>query len=265
MADIFVTSVNRQIPTRAALVIVPTYNERDNLPMVVEGLLKHPNVRVLVVDDQSPDGTGQIAEELAVRHPGRIEIMHRTGQRGLGRSYIDGIRWAVHEPVDVICQMDADLSHDPRHLPDLIAATADADVVIGSRYVPGGAIVNWPIRRRLLSRLANIYIRLITRLNARDCTSGYRCWRRETLGRLPLDRFLSDGYSFLVEMLFIAAGQGARFAEVPITFVERRQGESKVSGAVLLESAITPWRLATMRRGRAGISAHSDGRSGTKP
>ena len=173
--------------------------------------------------------------------------MHRTARRGLGRSYIDGIKQAIHGPFDVICQMDADFSHDPRHLPDLIAATADADVVIGSRYVPGGAIVNWPRRRLLLSRAANIYIRSVTRLSPRDCTSGYRCWRRDALARLPLDRFISDGYSFLVEMLFVASGQGSRIAEVPITFVERRAGESKLSRAVLLESAITPWRLAATR------------------
>ncbi len=222
---------------------MPTYNERANLPVLVAGLMAHPNVRVMVVDDQSPDGTGELADQLAREHPGRIEVMHRTARRGLGRSYIDGIKKAVHEPVDVICQMDADLSHDPAHLPDLIAATDRADVVIGSRYVAGGEIRNWPMRRRLLSRFANMYIRSITRLSARDCTSGYRCWRRETLASLPLDRFISDGYSFLVEMLFVAARRGARIGEVPITFVERREGESKLSRAVLLESAITPWRL----------------------
>ncbi len=222
---------------------MPTYNERANLPVLVAGLMAHPNVRVMVVDDQSPDGTGELADQLAREHPGRIEVMHRTARRGLGRSYIDGIKKAVHEPVDVICQMDADLSHDPAHLPDLIAATDRADVVIGSRYVAGGEIRNWPMRRRLLSRFANMYIRSITRLSARDCTSGYRCWRRETLASLPLDRFISDGYSFLVEMLFVAARRGARIGEVPITFVERREGESKLSRAVLFESAITPWRL----------------------
>ena len=232
-----------------ALVIVPTYNERDNLPVLIAELMQQPNVRVLVVDDQSPDGTGAVADGLARTHAGRIDVMHRTGVRGLGRSYIDGIARGIHEPVDVICQMDADLSHDPRHLQELIAATGDADVVIGSRYVPGGAIRNWPRRRLLLSRAANVYIRQITRLNARDCTSGYRCWRRETLAAMPLDRFISDGYSFLVEMLFVAAGQGSRIAEVPITFVERRQGESKLSRSVLFESALTPWRLVA--RGRS--------------
>ena len=139
--------------------------------------------------------------------------------------------------------MDADLSHDPRHLPALIAATDRADIVIGSRYVPGGEIVNWPKRRRMLSRFANSYIRLVTRLSARDCTSGYRCWRREALASIQLRNFTSEGYSFLVEMLYAAAAARLRFAEVPITFVERRLGESKLSKAVLIESAITPWRL----------------------
>jgi dolichol-phosphate mannosyltransferase len=227
----------------STLVIVPTYNERTNLPVLAAGLMAHTDVRLMVVDDQSPDGTGEIADRLARDHAGRIEVVHRTGRRGLGRSYIDGILRAVAQPVDVICQMDADLSHDPRQLPDLVAATSGADVVIGSRYVRGGAIVNWPARRRLLSRFANRYIRAVTQLDARDCTSGYRCWRREALAALPLDQFISDGYSFLVEMLFVAERRGCRIREVPITFVERREGESKISRAVLLESAVTPWRL----------------------
>jgi dolichol-phosphate mannosyltransferase len=238
------------VSTRA-LVIVPTFNERDNLPPLVAGLLAHPGVDVLVVDDQSPDGTGEVAGALASANPGRVDVLHRVERRGLGRSYVDGIAIAVRRPYDVICQMDADLSHDPRHLPDLIAATDHADVAIGSRYVPGGAIVNWPRRRRVLSRFANLYIRTVTRLGPRDCTSGYRCWRREALAALAIDRFTSDGYSFLVEMLFAAARAGCRFAEVPITFVERRVGESKLSSAVLVESAITPWRLiATKNVGR---------------
>lgn len=233
-----------------ALVIVPTFNERDNLPLVVDGLMRHDNLQLLVVDDASPDGTGDVADALAGRHGGRIDVLHRTGPRGLGRSYIDGIRRGITCPVDVICQMDADLSHDPAQLPSLIAATSRADVVIGSRYIPGGSIRNWPARRQLLSRFANIYIRCVTRLTARDCTSGYRCWRRESLAALPLDRFTSDGYSFLVEMLYVAAQRGCRITEVPITFVERRQGESKLSTGVLLESALTPWRLVASKTAR---------------
>jgi dolichol-phosphate mannosyltransferase len=231
------------------IVIIPTYNERANLPPLVEQLLAIAELRVLIVDDASPDGTGEIADEYAAANRARVQVLHRTGKRGLGLSYIDGMYVALRTDATHVCQMDADLSHDPAHLPALIAAAQSADVVIGSRYVPGGAIHNWPGRRRLLSRLANIYIRQITRLDARDCTSGYRCWRRETLAAMPLDRFISDGYSFLVEMLFVAAGQGSRIAEVPITFVERRLGESKLSRAVLLESALTPWRL--IARGRS--------------
>jgi len=227
----------------SALVIIPTYNERANIPVLVAGLMKHANVRVLVVDDNSPDGTGALAEELGREHNGRVTVLHRTTNRGFGRSYIDGMKQALGEDVDVICQMDADLSHDPAQLPDLLAAVGAADMVIGSRYVPGGTIVNWPFRRHVLSRFANTYIRTVTRVSAHDCTSGYRCWKKSALASLPLDAFFSDGYSFLVEMLFVAHRRGCRIAEVPITFVERREGESKVSRAVLLESAVTPWRL----------------------
>jgi len=229
--------------SHTALVVVPTYNERESLPLLVAGLMQHSNVRVLVVDDNSPDGTGSLADSLAQSHPGRIDVMHRTGTRGLGRSYVDGLKWATRQPVDLICQMDADLSHDPAQLPRLFNGAERGDVVIGSRYVPGGQIANWPLRRKLLSRFANIYVRTVTRLSARDCTSGYRCWRREALASMPLDRFISDGYSFLVEMLYVATRRGRRVVEVPITFVERRLGESKLSRAVMIESAITPWKL----------------------
>ena len=144
--------------------------------------------------------------------------------------------------------MDADLSHDPARLPALLEAASNADLVLGSRYVPNGVIVNWPGRRRWLSRFANLYVRLITRLEVRDCTSGYRCWRRDALAALPLDRVFSDGYSFLIETLYLATRRGCRVAEVPITFVERRQGSSKLSGAVLVESLLTPWRLIASDR-----------------
>jgi len=229
------------------LVIIPTYNERDNIAALVERLLQHDGVSVLVVDDQSPDGTGQVAETLAASHPANVEVIHRTTRRGFGRSYIDGIRRAIAQPRDFICQMDADFSHDPAQLPALIAGAARGDVVIGSRYAPGGAVVNWPQRRRLLSRFANTYVRTLTGMRALDCTSGYRCWRREALASLPLDGFVSDGYSFLVEMLFIAARQGRRIVEVPIIYTERREGQSKMSNSVILESAITPWRLIATR------------------
>jgi dolichol-phosphate mannosyltransferase len=231
----------------SSLVIVPTFNERDNLPLLARALMEQPNVSLLVVDDRSPDGTGDLADALAREYPGRIDVLHRTEKPGLGRSYVDGIRVALTRSTDVICQMDCDLSHDPGHLPDLIAATDRADLVIGSRYIPQGRVVNWPLRRQLLSRFANGYIRTITRLDAHDCTSGYRCWRRQTLARLPLEHLGSDGYSFLVEMLYAASTLGCRIAEVPITFVERRLGTSKLSSSVLLESAATPWRLVATR------------------
>lgn len=233
---------------RTSLVVIPTYNERGNLPPLIAGLMAHDGVRALIVDDQSPDRTGDVAEDLARAYGGRVSVIHRTSQRGFGRSYVEGLTFAITQPVDTVCQMDADLSHNPQQLPSLVEATKHADVAIGSRYVPDGTIVNWPLRRRILSRFANAYIRAVARVPAHDCTSGYRCWRRDALAKLPLDRFFSDGYSFLVEMLFEATRAGLSITEVPITFVERREGESKVSAAVLIESAITPWRLIARPR-----------------
>jgi dolichol-phosphate mannosyltransferase len=228
-----------------ALVLIPTYNERENLPLIVEGVLAHADTRVMVIDDGSPDGTGQVADRLAELHGGRLTVMHRTGQRGLGRSYRDGFRAALASDAAFVCQMDADLSHDPRFLPSLIAAAArGAGLVIGSRYREGGRVENWPLHRKILSAFANVYIRSVTGLRVRDCTSGYRCWRREALARVPLDAITSDGYSFLVEVTFHAAAAGATIAEVPIVFVERRQGASKLSSSVLIESLLKPWRLA---------------------
>jgi dolichol-phosphate mannosyltransferase len=228
-----------------ALILVPTYNERENLPVLAAGLMALPDVELLVIDDGSPDGTGALADDLAQQHPGRVRVMHRSGPRGLGRSYLDGFRVAVTSDADVVCQMDADLSHDPKFLPSMLGEIArGAELVIGSRYVPGGAIENWPMRRIMLSAFANRYIRIVTGLQARDCTSGYRCWRRDTLARLRLDTVTSEGYSFLTEVIFQAAAAGTRITEVPIVFVERRQGASKLTGSVLMESLKTPWRLA---------------------
>jgi dolichol-phosphate mannosyltransferase len=231
-----------------ALVILPTYNERDNLPVVVGALLALPDVRVLVVDDRSPDGTGDVADALARERPEHVEVMHRRGPRGLGRSYVDGMLRALETDARVIGQMDADLSHNPADVPRLIARTAEADLVIGSRYVPGGRVENWARRRIFLSAFANRYVRAITGLEARDCTSGFRCWRREALERIPLREITSNGYAFLVEMAWLAARAGCRIAEVPITFTERRAGASKLSGGVIAESATVPWRLRA--RGR---------------
>src|SRR5262249_5574621 len=233
------------------LVVIPTYNERENLPELARALVAQPDTRVMGVDDNSPDGTRAVADQLAAEFPGRIEVVHRTGRRGLGRSYIEGLQIALKSDAEFICQMDADWSHDPKYLPAMVAACQNADIVIGSRYLNGVSVVNWPLRRIVLSAFANRYIRAITGLRALDCTSGYRCWRREMLARLPLGSVVSDGYAFLVEMLYEAHRRGARIGEVPIIFVERRLGVSKLSGSVLLESGLTPWRLRFRSLGRS--------------
>jgi dolichol-phosphate mannosyltransferase len=229
------------------LVIIPTYNERANLPALIERLLTIADLRILVVDDASPDGTGQIADQYAAANRARLQVLHRTGRRGLGLSYIDGMYIALRTDSTHICQMDADLSHNPADIPRLLEAAQRAEFVIGSRYVPGGKIENWPIHRRILSAFANRYIRAITRMTIRDCTSGFRCWRREALERLPLASIRSDGYAFIVELAWEATRAGLGCAEVPITFVERREGASKLSWSVIIESVILPWRLAARR------------------
>ena len=211
-------------------------------------LLAIEGLRVLIVDDASPDGTGAVADSLAAASGGRLAVMHRTGPRGLGRSYVEGMQAAVLTHVRCVCQMDADLSHDPSDLVRLIGAGASADLVIGSRYVPGGRLHNWPRRRVWLSAVANWYVRAVTGLRIRDCTSGFRCWSRDLLARLPLAQIASDGYAFQVEMAFEARRAGARIVEAPITFVERRQGSSKLSWSVIVESIWMPWRLVSRRR-----------------
>jgi len=231
------------------LVVLPTYNEKPNIERVAQAILRHDFARLLIVDDGSPDGTGRIADELAAAANGRIEVMHRTGPRGLGLSYIDGLRRALATDADAIGQMDADLSHDPAYLPDLVAALDRVDLAIGSRYLHGVSVVNWPLHRIALSAFANRYIRFVTGLDTHDCTSGFRVWRRDALAKLPLDHAKTNGYAFLTEMLYEAARLGCRIGEVPIVFVERREGYSKVSGNVLFESLLTPWRLV-LRGGR---------------
>lgn len=232
------------------LVLVPTYNERENIPILVKDILQVPGTVVMVLDDQSPDGTGAVADALAGEYPGRVHVLHRTGQRGLGVSYLEGFQRAIHSDADFVVQMDADLSHDPKYLPELIRmAAAGADLVIGSRYLNGISVVNWPLRRIILSSFANFYIRTVTGLGLRDITTGYRCWRRLSLARLPLDKIVSDGYAFLLDVTFMAAHAGLRIEESPIIFIERRQGASKLSSGVLLESLLTPWKLI-LRHGR---------------
>jgi dolichol-phosphate mannosyltransferase len=239
----------------STLVVIPTYNERENLSELVRQILEYEGCQVMIVDDQSPDGTGELADQLARQAPGRVQVVHRTDKRGLGRSYVEGFSLALRGDADLVCQMDADFSHDPKYLPALIEAAADHDLVVGSRYLNGISVVNWPLRRLILSTFANRYIRAVTGLSVRDCTGGFRCWRREALSRIPLQRIVSDGYAFMVEMLFEAARRGCRIGEVPIVFVERRQGTSKLSSGVLMESVLMPWRLrlrALFQRRAAG-------------
>jgi dolichol-phosphate mannosyltransferase len=217
----------------------------------VRAALAHDGLRLLVVDDHSPDGTGEIADRLATESAGRVEVLHRAGPRGLGRAYRDGLAQALRTDADLIVQMDADLSHDPRYLPDMVAASAGADLVIGSRYLHGVSVVNWPLHRLALSVFANRYARTVTRVPVRDCTSGFRCWRRDALARIDLHRIRSDGYAFLVEMLYEASRAGCRIAEVPIIFVERRHGVSKLSLRPMLEAAAMPWRVVARHAVRA--------------
>jgi dolichol-phosphate mannosyltransferase len=231
------------------LIVLPTYNERLNLERVVAAVLQHDFARLLIVDDASPDGTGALADDLARRWPARITVMHRTGPRGLGLAYIDGLHQALDAGADAIGQMDADMSHDPAYLPALLEGLSTHDMVIGSRYLRGVSVVNWPLHRIVLSAFANRYIRLVTGLRPADCTSGFRVWRREALARLPLRSARTSGYAFLTEMLYEAARAGLRLGEVPIVFVERQEGYSKVSQRVLRESLLTPWRLV-LRGGR---------------
>jgi dolichol-phosphate mannosyltransferase len=225
------------------LIVMPTYNERPNIERVADGILRHEWARLLVVDDASPDGTADLADAMAARFPGRLEVLRRTGPRGLGRAYVDGLAHALKTGADAIGQMDADLSHNPDHLPSMRAALAHYDLVIGSRYMPGGGVVNWPVHRIALSAFANWYIRTVTGLPTADCTGAYRLWRREALARMPLANARASGYAFLTEMLYQAAQLGLRIGQVPIVFVERQEGYSKVSKKVLFESLMTPWRL----------------------
>lgn len=222
---------------------MPTYNERVNLPVITRRIFDETGFSVLVVDDNSPDGTGQVAEALAAEHAGRMAVLHRTGPRGLGRSYIDGLQRALAMGAERICQMDADLSHGPEYLNALVAATGDADVAVGSRYVTGVSVANWPLRRLLLSLGANQYVRWVTGLPVHDTTSGFKCWRRDALAHVLQHRLRSDGYALQFEMLFHAHRSGRRIVEVPIVFVERREGASKMSGRVIWESVWRPFAL----------------------
>jgi len=229
------------------IVLLPTYNERDNLESIVHAIVAHDGFRVLVIDDDSPDGTGQLANDLSRRFPRRVEVLHRLKKEGLGRAYVAGMRHALAQSPDLICHMDADGSHNPADLPRLIDAAWHCDLVLGSRYVHGGALVNWPWFRRALSAAANAYVRGVLRLGIRDCTAGFRCWRPSMLERIAIETLKSDGYAFQVETLYRTVQAGGSVREVPIVFTERQHGRSKMSGMVVMESALLPWRLRGQR------------------
>ncbi|MEW9529549.1 polyprenol monophosphomannose synthase [Microbispora sp. NPDC049125] len=224
------------------LVIVPTYNERENLPVIARRLRAAlPDVHMLVADDNSPDGTGGIADELAATDD-HIHVLHRPAKQGLGAAYIAGFKWGLAEGYDVLVEMDADGSHQPEELHKLLDLTTDgADLAIGSRWVPGGKVVNWPFRRELLSRGANVYVRLMLGIPVRDATAGFRAYRAATLDKIGLEDVESQGYCFQVDLTLRTVRQGLRVAEAPITFVERTVGTSKMSRNVIFEAY---WRVA---------------------
>lgn len=224
-------------------IVLPTYNEAENLPRLVSALLSLPlDLSVLVVDDHSPDGTGRIADALSQGHPGRVFVLHRAGKQGLRSAYMEGFQKALDTGAEAVVQMDADFSHDPAVLPEMARRIADCDVVIGSRYVKGGSLdERWPAWRKLLSAFGNFYARTTLNFPLRDVTTGYRMWRREALRKMPLDRIRSNGYIFLVEMVYVAYLMKYKISEVPIHFADRRWGRSKMSVRIQLEAAVRIW------------------------
>lgn len=227
------------------LVIVPTYNERDNLPAMVARVMALPaHIEMLVVDDNSPDGTGQIADELAAKHP-RLQVLHRAEKNGLGRAYIAGFKWALERDYELIMEMDGDFSHNPDDIPKFIesAVRENADCVLGSRYSNGIRVINWPLKRLILSMGAGVYVRVITGMPFSDPTGGFKCFRRRALQSLDLDAVRSNGYSFQIELTHKLWRSGMKIAEVPIIFLDRFQGSSKMSSKIVREALFMVWRL----------------------
>jgi dolichol-phosphate mannosyltransferase len=227
------------------LVIIPTYNERENIPRMIEAVLGLPrDFHLLVVDDGSPDGTAGLVKEAMERHPGRLYLLERAGKQGLGTAYIAGFRWALERDYATISEMDADFSHDPADLVRLLERVeAGADLAIGSRYVAGGRVTNWPTDRVLLSKYASVYVRLITWIPVHDTTAGFVCYRREVLETMDLGKIAFVGYAFQIEMKFAAWRLGFRLAEVPINFVDRVEGQSKMSSGIFKEAALGVWTM----------------------
>lgn len=230
------------------LIIIPTYNERENLGPLIDRLMQLAvPVDVLVVDDNSPDGTGQLADEIAARNP-RVHVLHRPNKSGLGRAYVAGFKWALARDYEFIFEMDGDFSHDPAEIPNFLKAAREADLVLGSRYCNGIRVINWPLKRLILSLAAAKYVRLITGLPVSDPTGGFKCFRRRALESVDLDAVQSNGYSFQIEMTHRIWRQGLKIAEVPITFLDRFQGSSKMSRKIVWEALWMVWRLLFQNR-----------------
>lgn len=226
-----------------ALVVIPTYNERENLdPLLRQVFAQGLPIEVLIIDDNSPDGTGAMADELAAADP-RVHVMHRAGKMGLGSAYVAGFRYALERDYDAVFEMDADFSHNPDSLPEFLRELETADLVVGSRYLHGVTVVNWPLKRLILSYGANVYSRVITGIPIKDLTGGYKCFRRRVLESLDLSRVKSDGYGFQIEINYKAWRKGFRIKEIPILFVDRRAGESKMNRRIVWEAAFMVWRL----------------------
>lgn len=231
------------------VVVIPTYNERENLGQLIAKIHEHAkDLHVLIVDDGSPDGTGQLAEELREKDPERIDVLHREIKEGLGRAYVAGFRRVLQNDYEVIIQMDGDLSHDPCYLPHFLEAIEGSDLVLGSRYLHGISVINWNLRRLIVSKMATFYVRLITRLPFTDTTGGFKCWRRETLVTIGIDTAFSDGYLFQIEMTYKAYQKKLRVKEIPIVFTERSNGSSKFNWPIILEAflGVLKLRLKTL-------------------
>lgn len=225
------------------LVIIPTYNEKENIGEIIPEILKKdPSINVLIVDDNSPDGTGRIADDVAKKNP-RIKVLHREKKAGLGTAYKTGFKYALENGYDYIFEMDADFSHDPKYIPHFHEAIKKADLVLGSRYISGVNVINWPISRLLLSYYANVYTRWITGLPVKDATGGFKCFRREVLEKIDLDKVQSEGYSFQIEISFRAWKKGFKIKEIPIVFEDRRVGQSKMSKKIVREAIWRVWKL----------------------
>jgi dolichol-phosphate mannosyltransferase len=244
-----------------AVVCLPTYDERENLEPILDAILAAaPEVDVLVVDDNSPDGTGALADAYAAREP-RVKVLHRPGKQGLGKAYLAAFAWALERGYALVLEMDADFSHDPRYLPAMLAKAREADLVLGSRYVPGGGTVNWGLGRKLLSRGGSLYARTILGIRVRDLTGGFKCFHREVLEAIDLGSVECSGYSFQIELTYRALRRGFRVAEVPIVFTDRRVGQSNMSRRIVLEALRKVW---TIRRSAFARSADPAGRLPTR-